>query len=257
MNPPRRRRRSALPVLLLSVSLALSAASCLTSPTLHHKKEPDPAKQAISERDATIHQLQQKADHQSARLAEQDALIKQLEESLLSQQKMLDDAIQEVVRVKAKQRSMESRAEAASEMAEAEIAMKSLRDQAGDSNPPELANAEQLMARGTREFEAQNFGGALYLVGQAKTQIKLGLLRTRARKETGNGEDEMPFAVPLPLKLSAKGNLREGPGPEFKVIATLEGGTAVTGYFTKGPWLRVDGPGGKSGWIHRSLVTPN
>jgi hypothetical protein len=170
---------------------------------------------------------------------------------------MLDDAIQEVVRVKAKQRSMESRAEAASEMAEAEIALKSLRDKAGEANPPELANAEQLLTRGTREFEGQNFGGALYLVSQAKTQIKMGMIRLDGRNRAEGENAEMPFAVPLPMQLSSRGNLREGPGPEFKIVATLDEGTRITGYFTKGPWLRVEAAGGKSGWIHRSLVTPN
>ena len=152
---------------------------------------------------------------------------------------------------------MESRAEAASEMAEAEIALKSLRDKAGESNPPELANGEQLLARGSKEFEKQNFGGALYLVGQAKTQIKMGLLRLGGAEHAAESSDEMPFAVPLPLTVSAKGNLREGPGPDFKVVATVDEGTQLTGYFTKGPWLRVEGAGGKSGWIHRSLVIPN
>jgi uncharacterized protein YgiM (DUF1202 family) len=67
----------------------------------------------------------------------------------------------------------------------------------------------------------------------------------------------MPFVVPLPLKVNSKGNLREGPGPDFKVVATLDEGTRLTGFFTKGSWLRVESEGGFGGWIHRSLVSPN
>jgi hypothetical protein len=242
--------------LLLLAASTLLTTSCITGAGGHSAKEAA-GTQAISQRDTQIQQLKNEVGKQSARLAEKDALIKQLEESVLAQQRMLDDAIQEVVRVKAKQRSMESRAEAASEMAEAEIALKSFRDKAGETNPPELANAEQLLSRGTKEFESQNFGGALYLVSQAKTQIKMGMLRKGGQDRADGSEDEMPFAVPVPLQLNARGNLREGPGAEFKIVATLDGGTRLTGYITKGSWLRVEAAGGKSGWIHRSLVTPN
>ena len=236
---------------LLSLATGLFALSCQTSPTKGSLTGPAELKQQVAHRDTTIVQLQQG-------IAEKEALIKQLEQSLLAQQRMLDDAIQEVVRVQAKHRNLESRADAASEMAEAEIAMKSLGDRAGESGPPELANAGQLLARATREFDAQNFGGALYLVGQAKSQIKMGELRIEQRQQDGaGGGEQIPFAVPLPLTLGARGNLREGPGQEFKVLATLDPGTRVTGYFTRGSWLRVESADGQSGWIHRSLVNPN
>jgi Bacterial SH3 domain len=260
MTPSGPSRRLQISAALASLVLLLPAVSCLTSPTRRSTAGQESPSQAMARRDTAIQELQKEVQQQNSHLDEKDAQIKQLEEWLLSQQRMLDDAIQEVVRVKAKQRSMESRAEAASEMAEAEIALKSLRDKAGDSNPPEIANAEQLLGRASKEFDSQNFGGALYLVGQTKTQIKMGMLRLagRDRAEGMQGrEDEMPFAVPLPLKLNARGNLREGPGPEFKIVATLDQGTALTGYFTKGAWLRVESASGSSGWIHRSLVSPN
>jgi len=251
----RRRRKSFHPSLLLpallSLATALFASSCLTSPTKGSPTGRTELKRQVAQRDKTIVQLQQG-------IAEKEALIKQLEQSMLAQQRMLDDAIQEVVRIQAKQRNLESRAEAASEMAEAEIALKSLRDRSGESGPPELANAGQLLTRATREFDAQNFGGALYLAGQAKSHVKMGELRIEERRQAGpGGGDEIPFAVPLPLTLGARGNLREGPGQEFKVIATLDPGTRVTGYFTRGSWLRVESADGQSGWIHRSLVNPN
>ncbi len=232
--------------------LALAASSCLT-PSNSRKSPaggPSSPEQELARRDAAIAQLKEQ-------VADKEAQVKQLEQSLLSQQRMLDEAIQEVVRVKAKQRSLESRAEAASEMAEAEIALKSLEDREPRSTSPELAAAKQLLARAGREFESQNFGGALYLVGQAKSQIKLGMIRPGAVEPASGREDEIPFAVPLSLKVSARGNLREGPGAQFKVIATLEEGTRLTGFFSRGVWLRVETEDGTTGWIHRSLVTPN
>ena len=98
--------------LLLAVSFCFVPA-CANSPS---KKSGDVEKlqQTLAKREDNIAKLQ-------LRLLERDAQIKQLEERLNSQQEMLDEAIQEVVRAKAKLRSLESKAEAASEMAEAEI----------------------------------------------------------------------------------------------------------------------------------------
>jgi hypothetical protein len=253
---PRFRRAHLLPALLWVV-VALAASSCLTTTGKHPSSGPQTRAQKLAEREATIVQLKEELDRQGSELATKDALIKQLEQWLLSQQRMLDDAMQEVVRVQAKQRSLESRAEAASEIAEAEIALKSLRDKAAETNRPELANAEQLLTRATGEFEKQNFGGALYLVGQAKSQIKMGELRLSEQHRVEEGEAEMPFVVPLSLTLNARGNLREGPGQDFKILVTLDPGTRITAYFTKGAWMRVESDGGLSGWIRRSLVSPN
>jgi transcriptional regulator CtsR len=255
-HPHRFGRAPLLPV-VLSVVAAFSASSCSTTSGRKPSGGAEASARQSDQRDATIRELKQATDQQIAHLAEKDALIKQLEQSLLSQQQMLDDAMQEVVRVQAKQRSLESRAEAASEMAEAEIGLQSLREKAADTNPPEMANAEQLLTRATGEFDKQNFGGALYLVGQAKRQIKLGELRLGEQHRVDERVAEMPFVVPLSLTLSARGNLREGPGQEFKILVTLDPGTRITAYFTRGQWMRVESDGGGSGWIHRSLVSPN
>ena len=246
-------RRAHLLYVVLSAVVALTVSSCRTASS----RKPASGPEQLAQRDATILQLKEDADQKGSRLAEKDALIKQLEQALLSQQQMLDDAMQEVVRVQAKQRSLESRAEAASEMAEAEIALQALRDKAAETNRPEMANAEQLLTRATGEFNKQNFGGALYLVGQAKRQVKTGELRLGEQHRVGEREAEIPFVVPLSLTLSAKGNLREGPGQEFKILATLETGTRVTAYFTRGQWMRVESERGVGGWIRRALVSPN
>jgi hypothetical protein len=253
-HPDRLHRARLLPA-LLSALLVFSGSSCQTTPKKQPSLKPKGLKQELAQRDAAIVQLKEDAGRQGALLAEKEVLIRQLEQSLLSQQRMLDDAIQEVVRVKAKQRSLESRAEAASEMAEAEIALKSLRSRATGTSRPELVNAEQLLARATREFEGQNFGGALYLVSQAKSQIKQGSLRLGDQGKAEEGET--PFVVPLALVIGTRGNLREGPGQEFKTLATLDQGTRITAYFTRGLWLRVECEGGMSGWIHRSLISQN
>jgi hypothetical protein len=221
----------------------VSGSSCLMRPT-----------RELSQRDEAIRELEDRIGEQDLSILQKDALIQQLEERLVAQQRSLDDAIQEVVRTKAKQRSLGSRAQAASEMAEAEIALKTLRARAVDTDSRELAQAQQLLKLASAEFEKENFGGALYLTSRVKSQIKLGLRVLDDHQKVGRLAGETPFAVPISLTVKATSNLRKGPGLEFEVLDVLEKGTPVSGLSFKGPWLRVENEDGTAGWIHQSLV---
>lgn len=189
------------------------------------------------------------------RILERDAQIKELKDRLDLQQKMLDEAILEVVRAKAKLRSLESKAEAASEMAEAEIAIKALKVQlAGRGEDPEVAKAEQLLKMSVQEFQNENYGGTLYLISQAKGHIKAGQLRLGGRTKLKPVQGEVLFAQPLPLQVLKTSNLREGPDLESDILATLEEGTPLIGFSYKGQWVRVTREDGSSGWIFQTLV---
>jgi hypothetical protein len=62
-----------------------------------------------------------------------------------------------------------SRAEAASGIAEAELAIRTLRTAAGRRPAPEAEAADQLLVESNTEFEQLNYGGALYLASVART----------------------------------------------------------------------------------------
>jgi anion-transporting ArsA/GET3 family ATPase len=255
---PHRNLRSDILGTTVAVLLLVTTLGCLTTRAGSKKtEEPDKLARELAQSESAMQALQEEKSLQELQVFEGEAMIKQMEERLLSQQLLLDDAIQEVVRAKAKQRSLESRAEAASELAEAEIALKSFRTNAAGSNRPELSSAGQLLTMATQEFRDQNFGGTLYLVTQAKAQIKIGSLRVGEAKRAGGLEGEVPFAIPLQLKVNSRSNLREGPGEGFNVLVTLAEETALTGYSARGLWLRVKTNDGWNGWIHRSLVSSN
>src|SRR5215510_11319007 len=80
-------------------------------------------------------------------------------------QTRLDDARREVVRAMAKLQSLATRAEAASGMAEAEIALQALRAANGNKSntSPEYGQGTALLQLATTEFDQQNYAGALYL----------------------------------------------------------------------------------------------
>src|SRR5881628_1818358 len=110
--------------------------------------------------------LEQRAARLELKVLEQAAQVEEL-------QRRLDDARREVVRAMAKLQSLATRAEAASGMAEAEIALQALRSANGSGGgssaaSPELAQGTQLLQLATAEFDKQNYAGALYLATQAK-----------------------------------------------------------------------------------------
>jgi hypothetical protein len=178
------------------------------------------------------------------RLLEQDALIEALQLSL-------DEAQREVVRSLAKLQTSPSRAEAASAMAEAELAVQSLRRTAAQS--AQLVRAERLMSESSDEFNKANYGGALYLANEVKNV-------SSQRGTTGAGgeparPEERAFAVPVRLETNARANVREGPGTNFRILFTLEKGTAITGQSHVPGWIRISDAQNRSGWINQGLVS--
>lgn len=212
----------------------------------------------------------QKSQHEmgkllSKQLAENKELEKKvagLQLQLLEKEARLRDsgrrfeaAILEVVRAKAKLRSWGSKAEAASNLAEAEVALKDLKGQsAGGDQYAASSKAEELLRLAAQEFEQENYGGALYLSSQAKTLLQ------DSRGDSVNHENlpllqgEVAFDLPLSLRTRGRSNLRAGPGPEFKILAALEDGVQLVGHAYKGRWIRVRVTDEQVGWIFYRLV---
>ena len=167
-------------------------------------------------------------------------------------QTRLEDTRAEVVRAMAKLQSMASRAQAASAMAEAEVALQMLKS-GPSADPPEAAQVTGLVRQSAAAFDKANYGGALYLANQAKTVAasyrgRLGVNREGARP------GETLFAVPIKLKTTSRGNVREGPGTNFAVSFTADPGSSIIGYSYADEWVRISDDGGRTGWIHQTLV---
>src|SRR5213594_2334332 len=100
--------------------------------------------------------LEQRAARLELKVLEQEAQVDEL-------QSRLDDARREVVRAMAKLQSLATRAEAASGMAEAEIALQALRSASGSNSqaptPAEYGQGMQLLQLATTEFDQQNYAG--------------------------------------------------------------------------------------------------
>src|SRR2546422_2497941 len=142
--------------------------------------------------------LEQRAARLELKVLEQEAQVAEVQDRL-------DDARREVVRAMAKLQSLATRAEAASGMAEAEIALQALRSANGSNSqsPPEYAQGTQLLQLSTGEFDQQNYAGALYLATEAKNAAAAGQGRGGGN-ERGGGEGRTSGKPLLPPPHVAK-----------------------------------------------------
>jgi hypothetical protein len=190
-------------------------------------------------------ELEQKLARTELRLMEKEAQVDEL-------QQRLDDARQEVVRAMAKLQSLATRAEAASGIAEAELALQSLRSSGA---PQVVSDVSQLMRLSTAEFDKKNYGGALYLANQAKSAAVAARGRLSSDDRAAARPGEVAFALPLRLQTSGRTNVREGPGSTYSVSFTLPAGAPVMGYSYAEQWVRVSDDSGRRGWVFQGLVT--
>lgn len=193
--------------------------------------------------------LERRAASLELKVLEQEAQVEELE-------RRLDDARREVVRAMAKLQSLATRAEAASGMAEAEIALQALRSAngSGSASSPELEQSSQLLQLATAEFDKQNYAGALYLATEAKNAAAAGRGRVASDDRETTRKGEVPFALPLRLQTTGRANVREGPGAGFRVLFTLEANAPLVGYSYVDQWVRVKDDSDRAGWIHQTLI---
>lgn len=223
----------------------------------HHAANPPPVRSPrdtarVTQRQPVVMRdtaLEQRAARLELKVLEQEAQVDEL-------QSRLDDARREVVRAMAKLQSLATRAEAASGMAEAEIALQALRTANGNSAPPspEYGQGSQLLQLATTEFDQQNYAGALYLATEAKNAAAAGRGRVASDDRATPRRGEVPFALPLRLQTTGRANVREGPGAGFKVLFTLETGVPIVAYSYVDLWVRIRDESDRAGWIHQTLI---
>ena len=172
---------------------------------------------------------------------------------LAATDRRLSEATAELVRAMARLRSLATRAEAASAIAEAEVTLRQLRGRAGQQLPPEARQAEEALRGASRAFDAQNYGAAVYLATQAKGASAAGRGRLAGSEATA-GAGERPFAVPVPLTTTARANLRAAPALTAPLVATVQAGTSLTGYAYAQDWIRVTMADGRGAWVYQALV---
>lgn len=224
-------------------ALTDSAAQQRQAATERRASEEAARKQATANRE-----LEEKLARMHLQALEKDAEIRALNQKL-------ESAILEVVRAMAKLRGLSGRAEAASNLAETEIALKSLpAEPALRPKDTDLLQAQQLLRMATEEFKKQNYDGTVYLTSQVKMLIKPRADRPVRGAEAARTEGEHSLSLALALRAVNRSNVREGPGPAFKILFIVERGTPLSAVSYNGVWVRVKTDDGRAGWVHYSLI---
>jgi len=227
--------------LILAATLPLTACASpkpeTTARPAHHRPAPSAAAKAESDR----------------RIARLELAVMDKEAQVEDLQTRLDETRQEVVRAMAKLQTIATRAEAASGMAEAELALQPLKAAAPQSSP-EASQARRLLEESSHEFGKENYGGALYLANQAKTLAAAGRGRLAGGERVTERPGETAFGLPIPLSAVSVGNVREGPGLSARVSYSVQPGDSLTGYSYVDEWIRISDAGGRGGWIFRNLI---
>ncbi|HET9490635.1 MAG TPA: SH3 domain-containing protein [Methylomirabilota bacterium] len=213
---------------------------------------------AARERATATEQLRRQAasnQELELQLARAHLAVLEREAQIRALQEKLDLATLEVVRAMGKLRGVESKAEAAANFAEAEIALRQLeKEAAGRGRDQEVQQARQLMSMATAEFKKSNYAGTIYLSGRVKALSASGQSRAASPGTMLRLDGETGFAFPLPLKAVSRSNVREGPALNQKIAFVVEDGGALTGYSQKDLWVRVSREDGRSGWIYYNRI---
>jgi uncharacterized protein YgiM (DUF1202 family) len=228
---------------------ALLVCACSGAPAVPASPAPQPAAEVTLEAQRSRSPSADAALER--RLAGVELQLLEATAQVAELQERLDEARREVVRSMARMQSVATRAEAASGMAEAELALQSL---PAGAAPRATADIRQLMQESGLEFEKGNYGGALYLANQAKGAALTARGQLAEAQDVSTRPDERSLAPPLQLKTTTGANVRSGPGTGFGVVFTLPPESPVVAYSSAEQWLRIVDGSGRRGWISQSLI---
>jgi uncharacterized coiled-coil protein SlyX len=233
-------RLAALPAIVA----ALLTAACSGEPQTAAAPEPS-VETALEPQPVPTRRAAPDTGAAERRIASLELQLLEKSAQVDSLQEQLDEARREVVRSMARLQSVASRAEAASGIAEAELALQSM---------PDRADIRKLTEQASAAFENENWGGALWLANQAKGAA------LEARGQLAEVDDgslrpyERSLALPLELETTTGANVRSGPGTGFGVVYTLGPRSRVVAYSSAEQWLRIVDDSGRRGWISQSLI---
>ena len=238
------RYRSHIRAVPLLAVLAWALSGC----TLVQPPAPRPATLDCERQDREIVRLQQT-------LAEKDAEVQRLRAQQTVQAKTLKQITGEVARAEVKLRRLATQADAASQLAEVEVALQSMHAEASPRHgASQLAQAQSILDAGAESFSLGDYGAAVELAAQSRAI--LDMLASGRPRPAPDPRDavELPFQAPVALRARIDSNLRTQPGRSEPVLSVLRQGTPLQAHAFRGEWLHVHTDDGRAGWVFGSLL---
>jgi hypothetical protein len=187
-------------------------------------------------------------------LANRDEELRELRSNQRDQVRVLQESTQEVTRAKVKLRRLATRADAASYIAEVEVAMESLRSSLGaKSVVPLMALAQDRLESTTAPFAQGDYGVAMDRAAQAEQLIALAADNQARRRLPLRRKVQLPLQAGTPLKMTVESRPRRQPQGKARG-GVLKKDSLLVVHASKGSWVQVGTEDGRSGWVDQTRL---
>ena len=235
-------------------------SGCVTAPPAVPPLLPSPLPVEATVRERTCPSCEEQ-NREIARLrqdlANRDAELRDLRSNQRDQVKVLQESTREVTRAKVKLRRLATQADAASDIAEVEVAMESLRSSLGAaSTVPLMVLAQGILDSTAAPFAQGDYGVAMDRAAQAEQLIALVADNQVRPGSPPRVPREVPLQVAVPLKVTVDSKLRRQPLGKARVVAVLKKDSPLVARAYKAGWMRVDTEDGRSGWVDQMRLGP-
>jgi hypothetical protein len=183
-------------------------------------------------------------------LAARDAELKELRASQREQVKAVQESTREVTRARARMRRLATQADAASYMAEVEVALDAAQQSTAAAQSPLLGLAQAFLDAAQAPFAQGDYGMAMERAAQAE-QLVAAAAEKAALGPRSRVAGEVLLQVRIPFKAKSESRLRREPAQGAAVVATLPKDTAVVAHAYKDAWMRVETEDGRFGWLQQ------
>ncbi len=187
------------------------------------------------------------------KLAEKDELIRDLNAREQDRAQVLQETASEISRTKNKLHRLATQPEAASKIAEVEIAINATRQAAlSESDAAFQFLAQRLLDAAMVAYKQKDYSGAMNYAAQSGELIDA--IANSARKMLESQDATLVFRISIPLLATRTISLRADPNDRSRVISLLKKDTPLIATAYNGNWLRVQIRDGLSGWIQSQSV---
>lgn len=241
---PRTKRVECAPRWAVVLVLGLNMTGCAL---LNPPPAPAPTPQPCTAEQVEIARLRQL-------LAEKELLIRSQQAQQREQTEVLQASSLQASRAQLKLSRLATQPEAASALAEVEVAMAAMHP--SDAAAPEddlLLQAQSFLAAANAAYTNNDFATSMQRATQAAEIIDMVKAR-HSRKASGTPRVTVAFQTGIPLRTLTDCNLRQLPRGNAKILGILKKDAALTALAYRGNWLRIQSEDGRRGWVLGTLL---